>query len=107
MVVKDMTPRNFTPVQPKSPVKVRKVILRESLFKMESIVFSNDRLVTRQTEQQGRLTMIQKSEPMTPQEDGFNGHKLITREKSRTELPYLLPPNHTVPIWKIVGKFIQ
>lgn len=51
--------------------------------------------------------MIQKSEPMQPVYDGFNGHQLITRPESRTQLPYLLPPNHSVPVWKIIGKFVQ
>ena len=38
---------------------------------------------------------------------GFDGTKTFIDDKCRKCLPYLLPPNYTVPIWKILGKFIQ
>ena len=38
---------------------------------------------------------------------GYGGSRQFTFEDSREQLPFLLPPNHTVPVWKIVGKFIN
>ena len=42
------------------------------------------------------------------QEDlGFAGTRLIVRPDSRTQLPYMLPVGHSVPVWKIIAKFVS
>jgi hypothetical protein len=37
----------------------------------------------------------------------FDGSLYFTTMNSRNELPHLLPENFSVPIWKIIGKFIK
>lgn len=39
--------------------------------------------------------------------NGFDDTKTFIDENCRKNLPYLLPPNYTVPIWKILGKFVS
>ena len=39
--------------------------------------------------------------------EGIDGSLYFTNMNSRPELPHLLPENFSVPIWKIIGKFIK
>ena len=39
-------------------------------------------------------------------ERGFQGTKIV-QTQHRTDLPFILPPDHTIPVWKILSKVIK
>ena len=49
----------------------------------------------------------QQGPPRNTHDLGFAGTRLIVKPDSRTELPYMLPVGHSVPIWKIIAKFVS
>mmetsp|Transcript_18858 Transcript_18858/g.32230 ORF Transcript_18858/g.32230 Transcript_18858/m.32230 type:complete len:163 (-) Transcript_18858:152-640(-) len=52
------------------------------------------------------LQMQRSEEQLVNNQEGFGGIPMFTYADSRTQLPHLLPENFSVPIWKIIGKFV-
>lgn len=70
---------------------------------------SNESWVTKQSEERGKendqIVEIDHS-PDEAYPKGFKG-TVTFHDNSRQSLPYLLPPGHTVAIWKIIAKVIK
>ena len=66
----------------------------------------DDTTIKKSISQTSKMDHREDSSAGFDNENGFDGSVMLYGDDARTELPHMLSDNFSVPIWKIIGKFI-